>query len=206
MGLKGDAQRLSQILTNLLSNAIKFTQEGEISLVVHQVSNDRFKFTIKDTGIGLTDEQLKKVFYSFTQADSTTTRKYGGSGLGLSISKQLVELMDGEIWVESEFEKGSTFIFEVRLEASDVEIQRKLQDNSAKNEKENNNITSKLTQKLFDELRVAVYSRRPHLCEPIIKKIDKSDLSKDDEELFTEVKKLVIRYKFNEAKELLDEK
>ncbi|MCD6260033.1 MAG: response regulator [Helicobacteraceae bacterium] len=112
----GDHLRLSQILTNLLSNAVKFTQEGKISLYISKVSPKKYRFEISDTGIGLTQEEQNKLFQSFSQADASTTRKYGGTGLGLTISKQLVELMNGKIWVESEYGVGSRFIFEIELE------------------------------------------------------------------------------------------
>ena len=111
----GDSLRISQILTNLLSNAIKFTQKGKVSIIIDKVKDDRFRFEIKDTGIGLTKEQIGKLFKAFSQADGSTTRKYGGTGLGLTISKQLVELMQGKIWVESEPNVGSSFIFEIEL-------------------------------------------------------------------------------------------
>jgi len=111
----GDSLRISQILTNLLSNAIKFTEYGEIKITVKTLQNNRVKFEIKDTGIGLSKEQQHKLFKSFSQADGSTTRKYGGTGLGLAISKQLVELMGGNIWVESELGHGSSFIFEIEL-------------------------------------------------------------------------------------------
>jgi len=113
--LYGDSLRISQILTNLLSNAVKFTQKGEITIFVRQIKKDRFQFEVKDTGIGLKPETQQKLFKAFAQADGSTTRNYGGTGLGLAISKQLVELMNGKIWVESEFGKGSRFIFELEL-------------------------------------------------------------------------------------------
>ena len=111
----GDPLRISQILTNLMSNAVKFTSNGEIGLYIKKLSQNRFRFEIKDTGIGLSEEEISKLFTSFSQADGTTTRKYGGTGLGLTISKQLVELMDGKIWVESVKDEGSNFIFEIEL-------------------------------------------------------------------------------------------
>jgi len=114
--LYGDSLRLSQVLNNLFSNAVKFTIKGEIYLYVEKVAKDRFRFEVKDTGIGLTKIEQKKIFRAFSQADGSTTRDYGGTGLGLTISKQLVELMNGKIWVESQYGIGSSFIFEIELE------------------------------------------------------------------------------------------
>ncbi len=113
----GDNLRIAQILTNLISNAIKFTDYGEIGIYISKVNDNKFRFEVKDTGIGLSSEQIDKLFSSFSQADGSTTRKYGGTGLGLSISKQLVELMDGKIWVESQKDIGSSFIFELELKS-----------------------------------------------------------------------------------------
>ena len=112
----GDSLRLSQVITNLLSNAVKFTSNGQIDMYITKIDHNRFKFKIKDTGIGLTQKEQESLFKSFSQADGSISRKYGGTGLGLVISKQLVEMMGGKIWVESEYTKGSTFIFEVNLE------------------------------------------------------------------------------------------
>ncbi|GHV25097.1 hypothetical protein FACS189498_3040 [Spirochaetia bacterium] len=117
----GDEQRLAQIIANLLSNAAKFTPgEGTITLQIKQLNRrDKFcdlRFSVADTGIGITKEQMGKLFSLFEQADGTIARRFGGTGLGLSISKNIVELMGGKIWVESEPDKGSTFIFEVTLE------------------------------------------------------------------------------------------
>jgi len=115
--LVGDPLRLGQILINLANNAVKFTDKGEIvisaEMVEEKEENVKLKFAVRDTGIGLTKEQIGKLFQSFSQADTSTTRKYGGTGLGLTISKSLAELMGGEIWVESEYGEGSSFIFTV---------------------------------------------------------------------------------------------
>lgn len=113
---KGDSLRISQILSNLASNAIKFTQEGGVSILIEQLDTNKLTFIVKDTGIGLKEESMKSLFEEFTQADMGTSREYGGTGLGLSISKHLVNLMKGSIWVESEYGKGSSFIFELPLE------------------------------------------------------------------------------------------
>ena len=112
----GDSLRISQILTNLLGNAVKFTDHGKISIYVKKAFNNKFRFEVIDTGIGLSPEQVSNLFKSFSQADGSTTRKYGGTGLGLTISKQLVELMNGKIWCESKLGIGSKFIFEIELE------------------------------------------------------------------------------------------
>jgi signal transduction histidine kinase/ActR/RegA family two-component response regulator len=115
--LVGDPLRFRQILTNLVGNAIKFTKKGSISVSVQSlVSGDeriKLKITVSDTGIGMTPEQSKNVFGAFNQADTSTTREFGGTGLGLSVTKHLVKLMDGEIWVISELNEGSDFIFTI---------------------------------------------------------------------------------------------
>jgi two-component system sensor histidine kinase/response regulator len=113
--LVGDPLRLGQILINLSNNAVKFTDTGEIvvstELVKKEEAQVTLKFSVRDTGIGMTEAQAAKLFQPFAQADSSTTRKYGGTGLGLTISKRLAEMMGGEIWVESEHGRGSTFSF-----------------------------------------------------------------------------------------------
>jgi len=114
----GDSLRITQILTNLLSNAVKFTEDGEVGLYIRTSNKNRIKFEVRDRGIGLTPDQQAKLFQSFSQADGSTTRKYGGTGLGLTITKQLSELMNGAIWVESEYGKGSSFFCEIELEPS----------------------------------------------------------------------------------------
>ena len=115
----GDPVRLQQVLLNLTSNAIKFTEDGQVSIHVQVVEtrSDTFllRFEVKDTGIGIPKSRMSRLFKAFSQVDASTTRKYGGTGLGLVISKNLVELMGGEIGVESEEGKGSTFWFTVLL-------------------------------------------------------------------------------------------
>jgi hemerythrin-like metal-binding protein len=128
--LTGDPLRLGQILTNLINNAIKFSHTGDIILLNISLENENnhdttLKFSVRDSGIGMTPEQQNKLFHDFSQADSSTARNYGGTGLGLVISKRLVELMKGEIWLDSEEGVGSTFsftaVFKKRTEKSTIQ-------------------------------------------------------------------------------------
>ncbi|AGA70675.1 PAS/PAC sensor hybrid histidine kinase [Desulfitobacterium dichloroeliminans LMG P-21439] len=117
--LIGDPGRIKQVLNNLLNNAIKFTEQGEVSLSLKCIQSDKdfweFKFTIMDTGIGISKADQAKLFKQFNQVDGSITRKYGGTGLGLAISKKLVEMMGGRIWLESQKGKGSSFCFILRF-------------------------------------------------------------------------------------------
>jgi len=117
--LLGDPVRLGQVVTNLVGNAIKFTPEGTITVRIEQLeetdSDVGLSFAVIDTGIGIPEDKQRAIFDPFTQADGSTTRKYGGSGLGLTIAARLVSLMSGNLWLQSEIGKGSTFFFTVRL-------------------------------------------------------------------------------------------
>jgi signal transduction histidine kinase/CheY-like chemotaxis protein len=123
--MKGDSSRLRQVVINLVGNAIKFTDEGEVALkaqIESEEGSDRIlRFTISDTGIGIPPEKHRSIFDPFSQADTSTTRKYGGTGLGLTISARLVEMMGGNIWVESEPGRGSQFYFTLRLGVVDAQ-------------------------------------------------------------------------------------
>lgn len=123
--LVGDPWRLRQVIVNLVGNAIKFTETGEIAFEIAKetTSHDEtdLHFQIADTGIGIPEDKQQIIFDVFTQADSSTTRQYGGSGLGLAISSQLVKMMKGKIWVESEVDKGSTFHFTARFGVQQLE-------------------------------------------------------------------------------------
>lgn len=131
INLRGDELRLRQILTNLVSNAIKFTESGTVAISVECESNGPLefypqsvvlRFTIEDTGIGISARDVEKLFKSFSQVDGTATRQYGGTGLGLAICKQLVQLMEGEIGVCSQFGEGSAFWFSVKLSLEKINL------------------------------------------------------------------------------------
>jgi signal transduction histidine kinase/CheY-like chemotaxis protein/HPt (histidine-containing phosphotransfer) domain-containing protein len=129
----GDSTRLRQILLNLLSNAVKFTHDGEIVLAVHgkwlsaspgKTGNRDYQLhvVVKDTGIGIPEDRKHLLFHSFSQVDASTTRKYGGTGLGLAVSKRLTELMGGKIWVDSQVGRGSTFSFVIRVQVEPLAL------------------------------------------------------------------------------------
>jgi len=152
MCLIGDPNRLRQVMINLLGNSIKFTERGHLEVRVEQDPEDErpgsLRFGVSDTGIGIPEDKLAAVFESFTQADSSTTRKYGGTGLGLTISRQLVELMGGRIWVESEVGKGSTFFFTAKLGVQE--------DQSARTVREEAQVSTGSIDRLADGLRILV--------------------------------------------------
>ena len=123
-GILGDVNRLRQVLLNLLSNAVKFTERGEVIVHLDAEPADRgehlLRLAVRDTGIGIPEDRMNRLFESFSQVDVSTSRRYGGTGLGLAISKRIVELMGGTIWVESEEGKGSTFHLELTAAEADV--------------------------------------------------------------------------------------
>ncbi len=124
--LFGDSLRIEQILLNLTNNAVKFTEKGEVvvtaKIVEKKEEQFKIRFSVKDTGIGLSEEERDRLFKRFSQSDDSITRKYGGTGLGLSISRDLVEKMGGQIWVESEKGEGSTFFFELELTSEESAV------------------------------------------------------------------------------------
>ncbi|SFT21232.1 response regulator [Paenibacillus sp. BC26] len=126
--LSGDPLRLKQVLLNLVNNAVKFTHQGEVAIAIDFVKSDAHEvtlhFAVKDTGIGISSEQQKKLFHNFTQADMSTTRRYGGTGLGLVISQKFVELMNGKLEVESTPGVGSCFSFKAEFRSSDAPVMR----------------------------------------------------------------------------------
>ncbi len=212
--LRGDALRLHQILINLTDNAVKFTQKGEISITTKLIEETSEKlslqFTVRDTGIGLTEEQIGKLFTSFSQADTSTTRKFGGIGLGLTISKHLVEMMNGKIWVESEPEKGSSFIFTASFGHGNEEeigarslkkIETVLQENQ-KSEKQGTIDYSKITQ-LLETLKEQIDefdSEAGETCDTLIDQVGGTAV----ESLALELGKVLGVYEFDRALELVE--
>ena len=204
--------RLSQVLINLISNAIKFTKDGKVQLIVENVHDSLFRFSVTDTGIGIKEEELNHIFDSFSQADSSITRQYGGTGLGLSISKELVELMGGTLQAKSTFNVGSTFSFEIHLEKSaptkpsiTSPIESKPVDITNKNlaHTKLKSISQEEVQELFHSLRQATLKRRPQLTQPILEKFEAYNLSEEDHKTLLTVKNMIQKYKFDEASEFL---
>ncbi len=168
--LKGDPTRLRQIFVNLLGNAIKFTTQGEIGVVVNK-EKDRtediplLRFSVVDTGIGIPSDKLDDIFESFSQADTSVTRKYGGTGLGLTICKALVEAMGGKIWVESELNKGSKFIFVIPFEKGKAISETEIYPLSYKEIKskavvivEDNKVSQRILKQLCKQLGMRILS------------------------------------------------
>jgi len=112
--IQTDKSKLLQIFTNLIKNAYKFTNEGYIEYGISSIERHKFTFYVKDTGIGIPENKKKLIFERFRQADESSTRKFGGTGLGLTICKELTKLLEGDIWLESNLNKGSTFFFCIR--------------------------------------------------------------------------------------------
>jgi PAS domain S-box-containing protein len=138
--LIGDPIRLNQVIYNLAGNAIKFTKKGEVNINIYTVKTKQDKvdiqFDVKDSGIGIPSDKLEKIFSSFSQASTSTTREYGGTGLGLTITKQLIELQDGEVWVESELGEGSTFSFVLTYNIQERDISQSIYSDEFENNTE----------------------------------------------------------------------
>ena len=165
---QGDPTRIRQILNNLMSNALKFTHEGRIDLRVYGEAdasshNYQLKLQIKDTGIGIPPKKVEQIFSAFQQADSSTSRKYGGTGLGLTISQHLAQAMNGEINVDSEIGMGSTFTLKTNLTPAEIKIQEKRKNNGRNYQArvllaEDNAVNSKIACKILAKLGVDVHA------------------------------------------------
>ena len=184
--VRGDVTRVRQILTNLISNAIKFTDQGEIyvSISSMKIANYQYeiRFTVKDSGIGIPDSKKHRLFQAFTQLDASINRSYGGTGLGLVISKRLAELMGGKMWMESKVNHGSTFYFTIVVEAS--ELQSKLyqqQTEELKDKKvllvDDNEVSLRsLTDQVLSWKMIPIRTSNPNIALDLIKK-DEFDIA-----------------------------
>ena len=157
--LYGDIHRIKQIITNLLSNAIKFTPENKSITTLIKYENNKLYVEVKDEGIGIPKDKLSVIFHSFSQADNSTTRKYGGSGLGLTISYRLVKLMKGSLNVESEVDKGSKFYFEIPIKEGkeikeSINSNQKIKENLTFLVAEDNNANQMFMKILLDKLKI----------------------------------------------------
>jgi len=206
----GDSLRLSQVLINLTNNAIKFTHEGKVTITLEFKQENILHFSVKDTGIGISKENQEELFQSFEQADASITREYGGSGLGLSISKELIELMNGKIWLESEIGKGSEFIFEIKFPKGDAKnidsIGLNIEGKTQEDKTDKEDITTQKRDKLFRELKKAVETSRPKSYNPIIQEMQKYNFSDKDDKIFKNILLLIKKYKFKEVLAILDGK
>jgi len=206
----GDSLRLEQILVNLIGNAIKFTNKGFVKLIVKNRKFNIYKFSIIDTGIGISENQMKNIFDPFTQADDTITRKYGGTGLGLSIVKQLVELMGGTLQMESKLNKGTQVYFDIelmRVNQETTNINNTIIKRRSLNfdfSKDKGTIDIKKEKELIVQLQEGLERKRPKVLQPIIEKLDRYKLQILEDDDFNTIKIYIKKYMFLEASEILN--
>jgi signal transduction histidine kinase/CheY-like chemotaxis protein/ferredoxin len=189
MHYRGDELRLAQVLTNLLSNAAKFTPEGgRIIVRAEEIERNenvsRLRFSVADTGIGMSGEQKARIFSPFQQADKDITRRFGGTGLGLAISKNIVEKMNGRIWVDSEPGKGSSFIFEVELARTKSPFGKDLD-------------TVNVQKLLSKGLRVLVVEDDPELEDQLLRGLKKFGVTPDSAQNSAEAEKLAAEHAYD---------
>ncbi len=167
--LIGDPSRLRQIILNLVGNAIKFTERGEVVVAATEHSREEGRiilhFSVKDSGIGIPAEKQAEIFQAFTQADGSTTRKYGGTGLGLTISRQLVSMMQGELWIESTVGRGSTFHFTASFELAEMKVPHMAHDYPAIDQLPVLIVDDNLTNRTILEKMLARWGMRPTVAD-----------------------------------------
>jgi PAS domain S-box-containing protein len=210
--LRGDYPHLTQVVSNLVGNAVKFTKAGEIRLVVKILRRTAAEIDlaigVQDTGIGITEDEIARVFTAFTQADDSTTRRYGGTGMGLAISRNLVELMGGTLHVESVFGKGSLFTVLLTFPIAQGFVGSDLKSAPI------NPVTPTRTKgppgdlaELLQEmegLRMALESEEPMPCKKILAELRQNSWPEEQESLLGELNRLVNRYRLQEALDLLN--
>ncbi|MCP4345612.1 MAG: PAS domain S-box protein [Desulfobacterales bacterium] len=196
----GDSERLGQILTNLVMNAVKFSEKGGITVTVNPGNQaNMIHFVIEDTGIGIPPDRLSKIFEPFTQADGSSTRQFGGAGLGITISRELVELMGGKIWVESEEGKGSTFHFTVCMEpVSQTSEAQVRSDSEYKKEDLPGKVPEmQILKDVFRGMLASLEQYNPNAVEPFFKKLCNLVSPHQTDP----IKQLLDNFKFDDARE-----
>ncbi|MFZ4438427.1 MAG: PAS domain S-box protein [Syntrophales bacterium] len=213
--LQGDAHRLTQVVSNLLGNAVKFTKTGEIRVevtILRRTADELdLALGVKDTGIGMTEEELSRIFTGFTQGDTTTARRFGGTGLGLTISQNLIELMGGTLQVESVFGKGSLFTVlltlpiaqgVVKSDLKSVPINPVTPTTSARSARPPGDLAE--LQPLLEELKKPLESCEPRPCKDILAVLLEKSWPEEQETLLAELNRLVKCYRLQDALELLN--
>jgi signal transduction histidine kinase/CheY-like chemotaxis protein len=193
--IQGDSVRLRQVITNLLNNALKFTSEGNVHVAIERLEEDSttvtLRFLVQDSGVGIPEERKAKLFEAFTQADLSTTREYGGTGLGLTISKQLVEMMGGEIGLESAVGVGSTFWFVVTF-AKGVVVYDTCSESSLITEARKEELVNYISEQQYDSRILLVEDNQTNqrVATAILKKMGlKADIAKNGAEAVDRYKK-----------------
>jgi nitrogen-specific signal transduction histidine kinase len=217
----GDDFRLFQVVMNLIGNAVKFTHEGHVTLHIAACGEERVCFEVEDTGTGIEEAELEKLFIPFSQLDEGRDRKYGGTGLGLSICKQLVELMGGTIWVKSEPNKGSVFGFEIPLPEANLpaSMRSDIAESGKKRTDDRREIQQSMKdpvsekvggleelEHMLDALEDALKSKRPKRYRPIIAALKKHEIPPEVTPLFTKLIMYVDSYDLDGAIRLLQER
>ncbi|MFZ4441131.1 MAG: ATP-binding protein, partial [Syntrophales bacterium] len=210
--LRGDVHRLTQVISNLVGNAIKFTKAGEIRVAVKILRRTgeevELAISVQDTGIGMTAEEMARLFTPFTQADDSTTRRFGGIGMGLAISRNLVELMGGTLQVESVFGKGSLFTIIVTFPIASGFVRSDLKSvpinlvAPARQERPPGDMAE--LQTLLEQLKKPLDNGEPMPCKEILATLLAKSWPEEQETLLAELNRLVKRYRLQEALDLLN--